>query len=482
MGIMKFFKILILFFLFSFLSYSQENSKDIDKGYITEIIKHKVKRKQTLYTISKLYNVSIDDIKKYNTQIQGLNISRKMELNIPIKRKLVLKNDIFQINKDSIKSEIKEGKDFKINLLDSRLKNKNIKLGLLAPFNLNNIEIDSVENSKNYLKNLNLSTISLDFYSGLLTALEKGQELGLNLDLKVIDTQNDFLNIAKIISTNSFENYDFIIGPLIPRNINQFSIGIIKSNTPVISPLTSKEIEINNNVFQSMPSEESQRDKMFKYIEQIIETNPDPCVMIIYDDKSQKIKEKLLKSYPYAELINTDLTNGLVDPELTDSLLVNNKNNIVFLESQNLNVITSVSSLLNSQISQERNIAMMTTYRADVYENENISYEHLGNLKFTYPSYHRPIYDEKFDVFNELYLNNYGKLPNKIAIRGYDLTLDLILRVAYKNKLIKSLGIGETDYMQNKFNYLSKNNGYINNSVFLIQHDKLNIFEIYNDK
>ena len=404
MGIMKFFKILILFFLFSFLSHSQENSKDIDKGYITEIIKHKVKRKQTLYTISKLYNVSIDDIKKYNTQIQGLNISRKMELNIPIKRKLVLKNDIFQINKDSIKSEIKEGKDFKINLLDSRLKNKNIKLGLLAPFNLNNIEIDSVENSKNYLKNLNLSTISLDFYSGLLMALEKGQELGLNLDLKVIDTQNDFLNIGKIISTNSFENYDFIIGPLIPRNINQFSIGIIKSNTPVISPLTSKEIEINSNVFQSMPSEESQRDKMFKYIEQIIETDPDPCVMIIYDDKSQKIKEKLLKSYPYAELINTDLTNGLVDPELTDSLFVNNKNNIVFLESQNLNVITSVSSLLNSQISQERNIAMMTTYRADVYENENISYEHLGNLKFTYPSYHRPIYDEKLDVFNELYL------------------------------------------------------------------------------
>ena len=162
--------------------------------------------------------------------------------------------------------------------------------------------------------------------------------------------------------------------------------------------------------------------------------------------------------------------------------MVNNKNNIVFLESQNLNVITSVSSLLNSQISQERNIAMMTTYRADVYENENISYEHLGNLKFTYPSYHRPIYDEKLDVFNELYLTNYGKLPNKIAIRGYDLTLDLILRVAYKNKLIKSLGIGETDYMQNKFNYLSKNNGYINNSVFLIQHDKLNIFEIYNDK
>jgi hypothetical protein len=204
--------------------------------------------------------------------------------------------------------------------------------------------------------------------------------------------------------------------------------------------------------------------------------------MIIYDNKSNQIKERLLENYPYAELINTDLTNGLVDPELTDSLLVFSKNNMVFLESQNLNIITSVTSLLNSQISKERNISLLTTYRADVYENENISYENLGNLKFTYPSYYRPIYDEKLDVFNELYLADYGKLPNKIAIRGHDITLDLVLRVAFKKKLIKSVDIGETEYLQNRFNYLSKDDGYINNSIFLIQHDKLNISEIYNDK
>ena len=46
---------------------------------------------------------------------------------------------------------------------------------------------------------------------------------------------------------------------------------------------------------------------------------------------------------------------GLVDPEITDSLLVEQKNNLVFLESQNLNVITSVSSLLNSPISNRKN-------------------------------------------------------------------------------------------------------------------------------
>ena len=64
----------------------------------------------------------------------------------------------------------------------------------------------------------------------------------------------------------------------------------------------------------------------------------------------RKQKVKLLERFPYAELIDTDLSEGLVDPEITDSLLVTKKNNLVFLESQNLNVITSVSSMLNSQI------------------------------------------------------------------------------------------------------------------------------------
>ena len=53
-----------------------------------------------------------------------------------------------------------------------------------------------------------------------------------------------------------------------------------------------------------------------------------------------------MKKFPYAELIDTDLTNGLIDPEITDSLLVETKNNLVFLESQNLNVITMLHHCL----------------------------------------------------------------------------------------------------------------------------------------
>ena len=53
-----------------------------------------------------------------------------------------------------------------------------------------------------YLINLNLTTISLDFYSGAIMALGKGKENGINFELEVIDTKNDYDSIIKILKNN----------------------------------------------------------------------------------------------------------------------------------------------------------------------------------------------------------------------------------------------------------------------------------------
>ncbi len=471
--------LLITSILFSFFIQSQEDLSHYEDVFTIDTILHKVKRKETLYSISKIYNISIEEIKKYNSNIQGNKLSKKMELYIPNKklvRRIKEKSRIQKIAKINLK-KIKKNK---IELRDSLLKKNQIKFALIAPFKLDEIEIDSIQNTKELLKNLNLTTVSLDFYSGSFTAINELSDIGLEIDLKVFDNENDKIKINQIISENDFNDYDFILGPFIPRNINQFSNATSKIKTPVVSPLTTNKIILNKNVFQTIPSKVLQRDKMLKYIDSLIIKEPDPCVMVIYNEKSSKTKDFLLNRFPYAELINTDETNGFVDPEITDSLLVNSKKNFVFLESENLNTITSVSSLLNSQISNERSIKLMTTYRADIYENENISFEHLGNLNFTYPSYYKPIYDFKMEEFNEKYIKEFGKQPNKIAIRAYDLTMDLILRVAYKRTLLKSINIGETEFLQNKFNYEVDKEGFSNNSIYLIQHEKLNIFELNN--
>lgn len=461
----------------SLIGFSQDENQNLESSSVIEFIEHKVKRKQTLYTISNLYNVPINLIKQYNPSIKGDKISKKMVLKIPFITAVALEESIKEIVEKVLVSTRTNQ-----NLFDSVPKKKSIKFGFIAPFNLNKIEIDSIENTKKYLEKLNLSTLSLDFYSGTLSAVEEAKKLGIKIHIDVYDNKNSFDEIDKLSDNKNINSYDFILGPFIPRNLNRLSLNLKDSKVPIVSPLTSKKIQINKNVFQSVPSIQSQREMMFTHVDSLIIKDPDPCVMIIYDRSTELVKEKLLKRFPYAELIDTDLTMGLVDPEITDSLLVEKKNNLVFLESQNLNVITSVSSLLNSQISKERNINLLSTYRSETYENENISYQQLGNLNFTYPSYFIPNYGDELNELNALFIENFGKLPNKIALRGYEITLDLILRTAHRRKLVKSIDLGETSYFQNRFDYVNKEQGYINQSVFLVKHDDLEVLEIKSEK
>ena len=477
MGIMRVIKFFFIFFMFSLLGFSQDSSQKLESNFSIEFVEHKVKRKQTLYTISNLYNVPINLIKKYNPLIRGDKISKKMVLKIPFITTTILEQSLKEVVEKALVSTKTNQ-----NLLDSIPKKKSIKFGFIAPFNLDKIEIDSIENTKKYLEKLNLSTLSLDFYSGTLSALEIIKNLGIKIHVDTYDNKNSIEEIDKISNNKNINGYDFILGPFIPRNINRLSLNLKDSKTPIVSPLTSKKIELNKNVFQSIPTIQSQRELMYAHVDSLIAKDPDPCVLIIYNTSTEQVKEELLKRFPYAELIDTDLTLGLVDPEITDSLLVEQKNNLVFLESQNLNVITSVSSLLNSQISKERNINLLSTYRSETYENENISYQQLGNLNFTYPSYFLPNYGDELNELNEFFIENFGKLPNKIAIRGYEITLDLMLRIAHRRKLVKSIDLGETKYYQNRFNYKNKGQGYVNESILLIKHDDLEVSEFSSEK
>jgi len=475
MGMMKK-KLFLIFFPIYF--FAQIENENLPSSYKIDTLIHKVERKETLYSISKIYNVSIEDIRAYNPEIVGNKLKKKMKLNIPQKRKLISIIDENEVFFETDDNDYIDSSPKKINLKDSVFKNKSLKIGLLAPFKMDELDLDSLEINKKLLKELNLTTISLDFYSGSLMALKEVNILGINIDFNVFDTENDQRKIEKILLDNDFKDYDFLIGPFIPRNIVQVLDGLDNSKIPIISPLTTNKLIKKNNLIQSISQKEVQRESMFDYIDSLIINEPDPCVMIIHDSESIEVKNNILKRFPYAELINTNETLGFVDPEITDSLLVTTKKNYVFLETQDLNTITSVSSLLNSQISKERDIKLMTTYRSDIYENENISFEHLGNLNFIYPSYYKPIYDKNLQFYNEDYITEFGKLPNKTSIRAYDLTLDLVLRSSVYKNINKSVKIGQTEYLQNKFNYQTDTKGLINLSIYMIEHDKLEIREL----
>ena len=123
---------------------------------------------------------------------------------------------------------------------------------------------------------------------------------------------------------------------------------------------------------------------------------------------------------------------------------------------------------------------LATTNMNSVFESDEISNEHLSNLKFTYASTSKTYDSDTSNSFVKRYNQIYHVTPNKRAVRGFDLTMDMVLRLVTSSDLYISVNESPlTEYVENKFEYKKKLfGGYYNNSAYLVQYQDLRLIEI----
>ena len=423
---------------------------------------YKVKPKEGFYRLEKKLGVTEADLIALNPTLPETGLQEGMILKISLQNTGDLK-----VEEDLLIE--------KVRLEDSVLTNTDIKLVAFLPFKSASIEFDSVEKTTALLKKRNLHTIALDFYMGMVLAVEKADALGISVKLNVVDSQNKKQSISEQVKAIDWSDVQGLIGPLITANFDYAAQLPVLKNVPMVSPLSSKKINQAKNVYQSVSPLASLRNKMVAYLDKIIDTTQN--VMIIADTLNATFAKGFEEKYPYAQRVRPE-EGGFVLPDLIDSLLTDSLPNKVVFESQDLNLAANVISLLNSQVSKERDVQLFTTLRTSIYENENISRKHLGNLRFTYLSGNHPMKSERRTLFKNTYQKRFGDFPSKEAFRAHDITLDIILRLAYKEEIYLP-AIGETDYLENRFFYgKASQTGYQNVGFYLLQHQGYDIMEI----
>lgn len=368
----------------------------------------------------------------------------------------------------------------KVNLRDSLFRQNKLKVALMAPFRLPTVPIDSIEQTNQILQNRNLQTISLDFYAGARLAMEDLIELGLTIDFTVYDTENNNFKVNQLIDTNDFSKFDFVVGPFVPRHFNTVSAKLERKNVPLVSPLTTKPLTMRKNVVHSFTDRKLLKERMHRYIDSLNKQAQNPCIVIVADAENLAIQNQLKEQFPLAEIVNPDSEFNFVKPELIDSLTSNLEENWVFLETKKTNLIISMVSMLNAQQNENRKTRLLTLDRSSAYDDENIDQSHLGNLSFTYAETIN-INPVALTGFYEQYKDAYGTVPNREAIRGYELMTDLALRALIRKKLVDGFSLGETQYLQNKFLYREEAKGYRNSATYLLQHKGYETIELTNE-
>ena len=426
-----------------------------------------VKPKEGYYRIEKKLGVQKTVLDSLNPELLNGGLKIGMILKIPKEQTGNLKiQDDYLVETISLIDSI----DFNSELP------KRVNLAVILPFKTSSIEFDSIEKTKEILRVRNLHTISLDFYSGIRVATQVAAKAGISVDLSVFDSQNSMMAIRQQLDENDFSDVDALIGPLIPTNFDYVSMLPKLKTIAKVSPLSTNQIAMRKNVYQSVTQKETFRQRMYEFLENELDTLQN--IVVVADSLNRSVERDLLNRFPTAIKIRPEKAGYLL-PELVDSLLVDSLPNKVILETESFPLIASALSQMNAQNTASRTVQLYTTYRGNAYENNNLSRKLMGGVKFTYASGSRPYSTQEQDEFKMAYIDSYGKPPNKEAIRAYDLTLDLILRIAYSGRLEDSVTLGETQYLGNRFQYSeSKNGSYKNQGFYLLQHRGYDIIEI----
>ena len=139
-----------------------------------------------------------------------------------------------------------------------------------------------------------------------------------------------------------------------------------------------------------------------------------------------------------------------------------------------MELVSNVVPFLNSR-AKTHQVTLFTTNKTNAYDNESILNEHLSNLNLHYPSVNKEVSSTAKGNFTRAYITKYGVRPNKYAIRGYDLTYDLLLRLAAKKDSSEKLSENNvlTEYIENKFHYKSnQKGGFVNTSCYILSYEK----------
>lgn len=456
----------IFFFLivFMFANYTQSQ---------TDFIIHKVRKNQDIEKIAMIYDVDVNIILEFNpnTEIKKgvkLKIPRifnesKEELNIP-ETQNIIKSET-NLNYESLIG----------NITDYKKK----KIAVMLPFRTKNINFDSIEDSKEIIKNDKLLNISLDFLFGIEMAVDSFSKFGIDVEVKIFDTGADRNIIHELIKKNDFSSYDLVIGPLTSNAFKYVSKSISNSNVKIVSPLSKTDLE-NGNVIHTIPSD----DLLFNKIISFVESDTVPSQKFIIADSYNKIiSDKIKKIFPDAHQFFSRINDSGIDTrtmvyDSLDSTFVKSRN-IVFLETKDQGFVSNITSILNSFVNDSTEIILTTTNKNRAFEGVNISNYNMSNLNFHYPSINRSIRDNDNDQFIKKYSSRYNSFPTKYAIRGHDLVLDLLIRLSCGELDNNNLNLVESEYIENKFKYVKDKNGaYNNSSAYIMKFEDLKLVEI----
>ena len=482
---------------------------------------HIVLERQTLFSISKAYNVSIEDIYKYNPSVKENGLKKNSILIIPCEdleveepeKKNEVKEETQQVERIHVvkwfedldviaeKYGVSVEAIMKANGLTGRKLTKRQKLIIPSADYVpeetqeqveeTESETESEENAEetdsldfNWLfpdRKVSVSLLlplkatgtsssqnNMDFYSGVLLAVNDLAETGVKTDLNVYDTGDGTIPASK----EAIESSDIVIGPVSSGDIRRV-IELAPDVPAIISPLDPRAetlIASNESLIQAPVPHKLQYEDLASWIKE--DSRPADKIIVITEKGARQSEAVSLMTaaidstgisfspFAYSILEGRNVTDPI------SRLMTATGTNRVLIASESEAFVNDVVRNLNLLIHRKYDIVLYAPSKIRSFETIEVENFHNTKLHVSL-GYYIDYSDKKVMDFIMKYRALFNAEPTQFAFQGYDIASYFISQCSRQGgKRMKKIDENEMSMLQSTFKCSkTEDGGYINSGV-----------------
>lgn len=418
---------------------------------------HKVKRKETIFSVSREYGISEQELIAANPELKK-GMKKGQFLCIPYPAATTVqptqKEDPYAIppsNSELFRKSKETPKEM-----------STIKAAIVLPFQ---------EDKR-----------MVEYYEGFLMAVDSLKRTGTSLDLYVYDSGKDISTLNTILAKNEMKKMDVIFGPMHQNQIKPLSDFAEKNDIRLVIPFSQKGEEVFNNpaVYQINTPQSYLYSEVYEHF-----TRQFPNAHVIFIEPAIADKEKAefisgLKQELKSKGVSMQTVNESATKETLKAALRNDKENIFIpTSSTNVLLIKALPQLtLLVRDNPEQNIHLFGYPEWQIYTKD-----HLDSFFELDVYFYSSFYTNTLFPAAVQFTNNYhkwyskdltSKFPN-YAMLGFDTGFFFLKGLSrYGSELENNLPKMNLTSIQTGFKFQRVNNwgGFINKKVFFIRFTK----------
>lgn len=433
--------IILFFLLLAAPSYSGVVTDDVQTQPAKKVILHTVQKGETVSSILKNYNLSLDKFLKSNKQLNGTNLTLSLGQQLVINKK-----DIGTATDPEIAHQIKVylqsiGAPLTTDVVPELPAKKVQKAELLRELTT----VDKYDDTprpygkllpwKHEIRvTLLLPLTKKDgtedkefeaFYKGAVLAMSQLKSDGISLEVDVFDTGHSVESVNHLINEGVLRSRNIVIGPVYNDQFSAVANYLRGKGTLLVSPLAVIDA-VGENVFQLSPSQETRYDKLNGFFK-------GKNVLFFATASDDKSFDADIKKYTDMGA-TTQIVRGNVTEEALKEYFVTDIPNVVVVSAKSKSDIESVLSRIatvKKTLSSNYRIAVVGSPEFSKIEERKREDFFKSNTYYT-TSYHQDRLDENSLGFEKQYVDMFGEYPNLFSYRAYD-AVTLFLSVMYES-------------------------------------------------